>query len=75
MLIKAKLIFFFKNLIWLSKNAEFLADFQFVEKVLKMYKKVISKNVTEICTFSTFTHVRQTCLIPILIFSNSEAKP
>ncbi len=24
-------------------------------------KKVISKNVTEICTFSTFTHVRQTC--------------
>ncbi len=24
-------------------------------------KKVISKNVTEKCTFSTFTHVRQTC--------------
>ncbi len=24
-------------------------------------KKVISKNVTEICTFFTFTHVRQTC--------------
>ncbi len=22
---------------------------------------VISKNVTEICTFSTFTHIRQTC--------------
>jgi hypothetical protein len=27
-----------------------------------MYKKkVISKNVTEKCTFFTFTHVRQTC--------------
>ncbi len=24
-------------------------------------KKVICKNVTEICTFVTFTHVRQTC--------------
>jgi hypothetical protein len=24
-------------------------------------KKVISKNVTEICIFFTFTHVRQTC--------------
>ena len=24
-------------------------------------KKVISKNVMEICTFSTFTHFRQTC--------------
>jgi hypothetical protein len=24
-------------------------------------KKVISKNVTEMCTFFTFTHVRQTC--------------
>jgi len=24
-------------------------------------KKVISKNVTEKCTFFTFTHVRQTC--------------
>jgi hypothetical protein len=26
------------------------------------HKKVISKNMTEICTFFTFTHVRQTCL-------------
>jgi hypothetical protein len=25
-----------------------------------MYQKVISKNVTKICTFSTFTHVCQT---------------
>ncbi len=24
-------------------------------------KKAISKNVTEICTFASFTHVRQTC--------------
>jgi hypothetical protein len=24
-------------------------------------KKVISKNVMELCTFLTFTHVRQTC--------------
>jgi hypothetical protein len=24
-------------------------------------KKVISKNMTEICNFFTFTHVRQTC--------------
>ncbi len=36
------------------KNAEFHADFESV-------KKIISKNVTEICTFFTFTHVRQTC--------------
>jgi hypothetical protein len=33
-----------------------------LKKFLKYVpKKVISKNVTEICTFSTFTHVRQTC--------------
>jgi hypothetical protein len=47
---------------WVSKNAEFQADFESVEKVLKKCaKKVISKNVTEICTFFTFTLVRQTC--------------
>ena len=45
-----------------SKNAELHADFESVEKVLKKStKKVISKNMTEICTFFTFTHVRQTC--------------
>ena len=46
----------------MSKNAEFHADFESVGKVLKkMYqKKVISKDVTEKCTFFTFTHVRQT---------------
>jgi hypothetical protein len=27
----------------------------------KCTKKVISNNVTELCTFFTFTHVRQTC--------------
>ncbi len=54
--------FLFQNLIWVSKNAEFHADFKSVEKVLKKCtKKVISKNVTEICTFFTFTRVRQTC--------------
>jgi hypothetical protein len=26
-----------------------------------LQKKVISKNVTEKCTFFTYTHVRQTC--------------
>jgi hypothetical protein len=35
------------------KNAEFLADFKPIEKVLKICtKKVISKNMTEICTFT-----------------------
>jgi hypothetical protein len=43
------------------KNAEFHADFKSVEKVFKMHKKVISKNMTKICNFSTFTHVCQTC--------------
>ncbi len=45
-----------------KKNAEFHTDFESVEKGLKKCtKKVISKNVSEICTFFTFTHVRQTC--------------
>jgi hypothetical protein len=44
-----------------SRNAGVHADFESVEKVLKNEpKKVISKNVTEKCTFFTFTHVRQT---------------
>ncbi len=50
--------FFIKKAI---KNIEFQADFKFEKVVKKFTKKVISKNVTEICTFSTFTHVRQTC--------------
>ena len=40
-----------------SKNAEFHADFESVEKMYQ--KKVISKNVTEKCTFFTFTHACQ----------------
>jgi hypothetical protein len=52
-LLRAKKKFFLKNSIWVSKNAEFYADFESVEKDLKKFpKKVISKNVTEICTFS-----------------------
>jgi hypothetical protein len=44
------------------KNTEFHADFKSVNKVSKnVPKKVISKNVKELRTFSTFTHVRQTC--------------
>jgi hypothetical protein len=58
---REKFFFFFKNSIWVSKNAEFHADFESVEKGLKKcIKKVISKKVIEISTFFTFTHVRQT---------------
>ena len=62
-LIRAKKIFVIKNSIWVLKNAEFLADFESVEKVWKKMhnKKVISKNVTQKGPFSLFTHVRQTC--------------
>jgi hypothetical protein len=44
------------------KSAEFHTDFKSVEKLFINVKKVISKNVIEICTFSFFTHVNQTCL-------------
>jgi hypothetical protein len=45
MLKRAKKIFFFKNSVWVSKHAEFHADFKSVENVfLKIYqKKVIRK--------------------------------
>jgi hypothetical protein len=58
-----KKVLIFKNSLWESKNAEFHADFESVKKGLKkMHQiKVISKNMTKICTFFTFTHVRQTC--------------
>ena len=54
-LVRAKK-YLLKNSIWVSKNAEFHADFESVEKVLKKctQKNVISKSVTEICTFFTF---------------------
>jgi hypothetical protein len=45
-----------------KKNAEFHADFKSVKKVVKKCtKKVICKNLMEICIYSIFTHVRQTC--------------
>jgi hypothetical protein len=34
------------------------------------FKKVISKNVTKICTFSNFTHVRQTCFAYNILLVN-----
>jgi len=50
MLIRATTKNIIKNSIWVSKNAEFHADFESVEKVLKKLKmnpkKVISKIVT-----------------------------
>ncbi len=36
---RAKKFFFFKNSIWVSKNAEFHADFESVEKGLKKCTK------------------------------------
>jgi hypothetical protein len=51
-----------KYSLWVSKNAECHADFEFIEKVLKNAPtKSISKNVTDIYTFYAFTYVRQTC--------------
>jgi hypothetical protein len=55
MLIRAKKKFFLQKCNMGTKNVEFHADFKSIDKVLKnVPKKVISKNVTEICTFSTF---------------------
>ncbi len=67
------------------KNAEFHADFKSVEKVFKnVPKKVISKNMTEICTFSLLLMFIKLVLIItffgtffkfiIVLFSNFEAK-
>jgi hypothetical protein len=53
MLIRANKNFSFKNSIWVKKDAEYHAD-------LESFEKVISKNVTEIYTIFTFTHVRPT---------------
>ncbi len=50
------------------KNAEFYADFEYVEKFWKnALKKVTGQNVKEICSFFTFTHVRQTLLITFFV--------
>ncbi len=51
-----KMKLFRKKLKKVTKNAEFHADFKSVKKVFKK----CTKNVTKICTFSTFTHVSQT---------------
>jgi hypothetical protein len=46
MLIRAKQNFFFKNSTWISKNAEFHADFKSVKKVFFfMYKKKLLANM------------------------------
>ncbi len=50
---KSKTFLKVKYSIWVTKNAEFHADFEPVKMFfIKAPKKVISKNVTEICTFS-----------------------
>ncbi len=55
-------LFFWKN----RKRCQKTQNFTLTSNPLKKFwknvpKKVISKNVTEKCTFFTFTHVRQTC--------------
>jgi hypothetical protein len=54
----------FKNSKWVSKTAEFHADFKSVEKGLRKYpKELVSKNVTEICNFTiVFFFVKLVCL-------------
>jgi hypothetical protein len=48
-----KKMYFCKNAIWEYKNAEFNSDVESIEEVEKIpYKKVINKNMTELCTFS-----------------------
>ncbi len=57
-----KKIVFEKNQKKYHKTQNFTLTSNSLKKFYKyLPKKVISKNVTEICTFSTFTHVRQTC--------------
>jgi hypothetical protein len=51
--------YFFKNKIWVSKNAELDADFDSVEKTVK---KSIQKSAGNM-PFFTFTHVRQFVLL------------
>jgi hypothetical protein len=43
------------------KNAEFHAIWNPLKSFEKMHTKKLLANMTEICTFFTFTHVRQTC--------------
>jgi hypothetical protein len=59
---KSQKEFLLKISIWVSKNPEFYADLESIEKVWKnVPEKVISKNRSELCTF-LFTHDRQTCI-------------
>ncbi len=62
MLIRAKKIFSPKIQYGYQKTQNFTLISNPLKKIWKNApKKVISKNVTEICTFLTFTHVSQTC--------------
>jgi hypothetical protein len=62
MLIRAKNLFSYKIQYGYKKTQNFMLISNPFKKFFKnVPKKVISKNVTKICTFSTFTHVRQTC--------------
>ncbi len=62
MLRRAKKFFLQKFNMVIKKTQNFRLISNALKKNLKnVPKKVISQNVTEICTFSTFTHVRQTC--------------
>ncbi len=61
--------FFNSKFFMVIKNAEFHADFKSVEKVYKKcIKKVISRNMTEICTFSVLRiFVKLVLLITVLV--------
>ncbi len=56
---KSKKKFLLKNWIWVSKNAEFHADFESVLKKCTK-KKLLAKMWRKQALFSLFTHVRQT---------------
>jgi hypothetical protein len=63
-LIWPKKIIFEKN----RKRYQKTQNFTLISNPLKNFqknvpKKVIRRNVAKICTFSTFTHVRQTCFV------------
>jgi hypothetical protein len=54
---RAKNIFFKK----IQYGHQKTQNFTLISNPLKKFEKNEEKNMTEICTFSTFTHVRQTC--------------
>ncbi len=68
MLIRAKL-FFSSKIQFGYKTRRISCWFKIRWKSKKTVpKKVISKNAMEICTFSAFTHVRQTCFAFVTFF-------